>query len=94
MPKRKREEFLLWDAIFPKLKEFDMERKKKTESWYSMNKMIETVPNECERFIYEGRTQDHVERSCTRKMKKGNDKHIDKIIKTRKVGLRPKSNKL
>jgi IS605 OrfB family transposase len=87
MPKRKREEFLLWDAIFPKLKEFDMEKKKKTDSWYSKNTMIETAPNECERFNYEGR-QDHVESSKRKKMKKGNN-DIFSMIKTRKVGLRP-----
>jgi len=87
MPKRKREEFLLWDAIFPKIKEFE-KNKKKTDSWFSKNTMIETAPNECERFIYEGRTQDHVETSSTKKMKKGNNDTFS-IVKTRKVGLRP-----
>jgi IS605 OrfB family transposase len=87
MPKRKREEFFLWDAIFPKLKEFEMEKKKKTDSWFSKKIMIEGAPNKYERFNYEGR-QDHVEMSNTKKMKKGNN-DIFSMIKTRKVGLRP-----
>jgi len=88
MPKRKRKDFLLWDAIFPKLNEFEM-KKKKTDSWFSKNTMIESEPNEYERFMYEGRQKDRVEMSKTKKIKNGKDKHIDKIIKTRKVGLRP-----
>jgi len=89
MPKRKREEFLLWDAIFPKIKE--VEKKEKTDSWFSKNTMIEGVANECERcerFIYEGITQDHVETSNTKKMKNGNNDTFSNV-KTRKVGLRP-----
>jgi len=88
MPKRKRKDFLLWDAIFPKLNEFE-KKKKKTDSWYSSNTMIEPAPNEYERLNYEGRQQDQIEMSKMKKMKKGKDNHIDKIIKTRKVGLRP-----
>ena len=87
MPKRKRKDFVLWDAIFPKLKDFEM--KKKTDSWFSKNTMIESQPNEYERLNYEGRKQDQVEMSKTKKMQKGNDNHVNKIIKTRKVGLRP-----